>query len=220
MPGIEKITAAWNIQAVIFDLDGTMINNNAFHLASWQQYLTAAGIEIGEKEYRANINGRTNKDAIEYIYQRKMTDEEAMVYALEKEMLYRKLYEPFIKPVDGLLELLGILEKHQFPLGIATSGIQVNIDFFFKHIPIQQFFSAVISSAHITKGKPDPEIFLKTAATLGVSPDRCLVFEDAAVGVSAAKKAGMKVIALTTTQTTPELFEANLIIKDFTDLLS
>jgi HAD superfamily hydrolase (TIGR01509 family) len=78
----------------------------------------------------------------------------------------------------------------------------------------------VISSAHITKGKQDPENFLKTAATLGVSPDRCLVFEDAAVGVSAAKKAGMKVIPLTTTQTTPQLFEANLIIKDFTDLLS
>lgn len=216
---IDQLVSKWNIKAVIFDLDGTMIDNNAYHLAAWRQYLTDLGINITEEEYRKNINGRTNKDAIEYIYRRTMTKEEAMVYALEKEAVYRRIYQPFIQPVEGLTGLLKLLEEKNIPMGIATSGIQVNINFMFEHIPVRNFFSAVINSEHITHGKPHPEIFLKTAEALHVSPGSCLVFEDAAVGVKAAKAAGMNVVALTTTQTEAELAEADLIIKDFSDLI-
>ncbi|MBH2003196.1 MAG: HAD family phosphatase [Sphingobacteriia bacterium] len=216
---IDQLVSKWNIKAVIFDLDGTMIDNNAYHLAAWRQYLTDLGINITEEEYRKNINGRTNKDAIEYIYRRTMTKEEAMVYALEKEAVYRRIYQPFIQPVEGLTGLLKLLEEKNIPMGIATSGIQVNINFMFEHIPVRKFFSAVINSEHITHGKPHPEIFLKTAEALHVSPGSCLVFEDAAVGVEAAKAAGMNVVALTTTQTEAELAEADLIIKDFSDLI-
>lgn len=218
-PTIDQLVSKWNIKAVIFDLDGTMIDNNAYHLAAWRQYLTDLGINITEEEYRKNINGRTNKDAIEYIYQRTMSNDESMVYTLEKEAVYRKIYQPFIQPVEGLTGLLKLLELKNLPLGIATSGIRVNIDFMFEHIPVRKFFSAVINSEHITHGKPHPEIFLKTAEALHVSPGSCLVFEDAAVGVKAAKAAGMNVVALTTTQTEAELAEADLIIKDFSDLI-
>lgn len=216
---IGQLISKWNIKAVIFDLDGTMIDNNAYHLAAWRQYLTDLGIEISDEAYRKHINGRTNKDAIEYIYQRKMSGEEAMVYTLEKEAVYRRIYEPFIQPVEGLISLLEKLEQYRLPMGIATSGIPVNIDFMFDHIPIRKFFSAVINSGHITHGKPHPEIFLKTAAAMHISPGSCLVFEDAAVGVKAAKAAGMNVVALTTTQTEAELAESDLIIKNFSDLI-
>ncbi|MFX4470371.1 hypothetical protein ABTA54_19900, partial [Acinetobacter baumannii] len=77
-------------------------------------------IDITEENYRRYINGRTNKDAIEYIYQRKMTDEEAMVYALEKEAVYRKMYAPHIKPVNGLVPLLGLLQSSGIKIGMAT----------------------------------------------------------------------------------------------------
>ncbi|MDB5223588.1 MAG: family phosphatase [Chitinophagaceae bacterium] len=213
---IDKLLKAWNIKAVIFDLDGTLIDNNSFHLQSWRQYLKNIGREISEEEYKKNINGRTNKDAIEYIYARKMNDEEALKYALEKEAVYRKLYEPHIKPVTGLMELLGALHERQLPMAIATSGIQVNIDFMFSHLPIEKYFKVVVNSAHITMGKPDPEIYIKTAALLGIPQNNCLVFEDAAVGVSAAKSAGMKVIAITTTQCKEELSNADMIIHDYT----
>lgn len=216
---IGQLISKWNIKAVIFDLDGTMIDNNAYHLAAWRQYLTDLGIEISDEAYRKHINGRTNKDAIEYIYQRKMSGEEAMVYTLEKEAVYRRIYEPFIQPVEGLISLLEMLEQYRLPMGIATSGIPVNIDFMFDHIPIRKFFSAVINSGHITHGKPHPEIFLKTAAAMHISPGSCLVFEDAAVGVKAAKAAGINVVALTTTQTEAELAESDLIIKNFSDLI-
>lgn len=212
---IVKLLTKMGAKAVIFDLDGTLIDNNAYHLIAWKKYLKNVGIDIAEDEYRKNINGRTNKDAIEYIFQKKMTDDEAMVYALEKEAVYREIYLPFIKPVSGLLEFLDILHQLKIPMAIATSGIQVNIDYMFEHLPIKQYFSAVVNSAHVSKGKPDPEIYLKAASLLQIPSFQCLAFEDAAVGVTSAKKAGMKVIALTTTQTREELKEADMITCNF-----
>ena len=213
---LEKLLQTMDARAVIFDLDGTLIDNNAFHLKTWRVYLDKLGIDISEEAYRKNINGRTNKDALEYIYNRKMSPEEAMVYALEKEALYREIYQSDIKPVNGLLELLEAFHKKNIPMAIATSGIQVNIDFMFDHIPIKQYFKQVVNSSHISKGKPDPEIYLKTASLLNIPPENCLVFEDAVVGVNAAHAAGMKVIAITTTQSKEELKDAEMIIKDFT----
>ena len=212
---VEKLVNMFDVKAAIFDLDGTLIDNNAFHLKTWKRYLENLGIDISEEAYRKNINGRTNKDALEYIYNRKMTDEEAMVYAMEKEALYREIYRPFIKPVDGLLDLLDSLNRLNIPMAIATSGIQVNIDFMFEHIPLKPYFKEIVNSSHIKKGKPDPEIYLKAASLLDIAPANCLAFEDAAVGIRSAKDAGMKVIAITTTQTPEELKEADMIVIDF-----
>ncbi len=100
-------------------------------------------------------------------------------------------------------------------MAIATSGIQPNIDFMFDHIPIKKYFKAVVNSSHIKKGKPNPEIYLKTASILGIAPQNCLVFEDAVVGINAAKAAGTKVIAITTTQPKEELSDADMIIEDY-----
>lgn len=212
---IDKLLVTFNAKAVIFDLDGTLIDNNSYHLKTWKVYLGKKGIDISEEAYRKNINGRTNKDALEYIYNKKMTIEEAMVYALEKEALYREIYKQDIKPVDGLIELLEVFHNRNIPMAIATSGIPVNIDFMFEHIPIKHYFKEIVNSSHINKGKPDPEIYLKTASLLNIAPENCLVFEDAAVGVIAAQAAGMKVIAITTTQTINELKEADMIIENF-----
>ena len=206
------------VKAVIFDLDGTLIDNNSFHLKSWIQYLKNQNREISEEEYKANVNGRTNKDVIEYIYGRKMADAEAMVYAQEKEAIYRQLYQPHIVPVAGLLPLLQQLKSDNIPMAIATSGIQVNIDFMFDNIPIRQYFDVIVNSSHISKGKPDPEIYIRTAQLLNVAPENCLVFEDAVVGINSAKAAGMKVIGVLTTHSAAELSGADALIKDYTEL--
>lgn len=208
------------VKAAIFDLDGTLIDNNAYHLQSWVRYLKNMDRVISEEEYKANVNGRTNKDVIEYIYQRKMEDAEAMVYALEKEAIYRELYKTDITPVPGLLPFLKRLKDRNIPMAIATSGIQINIDFMFDNIPMRQYFDVVVNSSHIKKGKPDPEIYLKTAEILGVSTGNCLVFEDAVVGINSAKAAGMKVIGVLTTHSAEELSGADALIKDYTGLES
>jgi beta-phosphoglucomutase len=212
---IDNILQKFDAKAAIFDLDGTLIDNNAYHLETWKKYVEKMGRNISEEEYNANINGRTNKDAIEYIYGRKMSNDELLKYTLEKEALYREIYQPFIKPVPGLIELLEILKSKNIPMGIATSGIQPNIDFMFEHLPIKKYFTVVVNSSHITKGKPDPEIYFKTASLLGVPPKNCLVFEDAVVGIQSAKAAGMKVIAVATTHPKEELSRADMIVVDY-----
>lgn len=212
---IENILQKFETKAVIFDLDGTLLDNNSYHLKSWLEYLKNIGRDISEEEYNANINGRTNTDVIKYIYQKEMPDEEILKYTLEKEAMYRELYKPFIKPITGLINFLEILQQKKMPMAIATSGIQPNIDFMFEEVPIRQYFKEVVNSSHITKGKPDPEIYLKTASLLNIPPKNCLVFEDAVVGIKSAKAAGMKVIAVATTQTKEELSIADMIIDDY-----
>jgi beta-phosphoglucomutase len=206
------------LRAAIFDIDGTMIDNNKFHLQAWREYLQNIGKEISDEEYKENISGRTNHDAVEYIYGRKMSKPEAETFYLEKEKIYRRLFAPVIKPIEGLEYLLEQLHRQNIVMAIATSGIMVNIDFMFQHLPIRQYFKEIIYSKHVSKGKPDPEIYTVTAEKLGMEPNACIVFEDSLAGVQSAKSAGMKVVALTTTHSPKELHEADKIVKDYTEL--
>jgi beta-phosphoglucomutase family hydrolase len=206
------------IKAVIFDLDGTLLDNNDVHLKAWKQYLKENNKQISDEDFKENISGRTNKDAIEHIYQKEMTEDEASKYYLEKEEIYRKMYRSDIAPITGLQDFLEELHKHKIAMAIATSGIQVNIDFMFDHVPIKKYFKKIVNSGDVSKGKPDPEIFLKAAEVLHIPTENCIVFEDSIAGVRAGKSAGMKVVALTTTHTPEELKEADLVIKDYSEI--
>ncbi|WP_018616507.1 HAD family hydrolase [Segetibacter koreensis] len=206
------------IKAVIFDLDGTLLDNNEVHLKAWKKYLKDSGMEISDEDFKENISGRTNKDAVSHIYKKDMKEDEASKYYLKKEEIYRKMYKKNIAPIAGLHEFLENLHNHNVTMAIATSGIQVNIDFMFEHVPIKKYFKEIISSGDITKGKPDPQIFTKTAAALHIARENCIVFEDSMPGVKAGKAAGMKVVALTTSHNPEELQEADMIIKDYTEI--
>jgi beta-phosphoglucomutase family hydrolase len=206
------------LKAAIFDLDGTLLDNNEVHLVAWKKYLKESGLEFTDDEYKEKISGRTNLDAVQQIYKKEMTEEEASKYYLEKEKIYREMYEADIAPIAGLEGFLQELKDQGITMAIATSGIQVNIDFMFDHVPIQKYFKEIINSSHICKGKPDPEIFLRTAEALQIAPENCIVFEDSISGVAAGKAAGMKVVALTTTHIPDELENADVVIKDYTEL--
>lgn len=206
-------------QAVIFDIDGTIIDNNSFHLQAWQQFYKKRNRTLTEKEYKKHFNGKTNSDVLDYVFKKPLSGEEKEAYTNEKENLYREIYKPYIKPVKGLLNLLLQLQNAGIPLAIATSGIKVNIDYMFMNLDIRRFFKEVVYSKHIHKGKPDPEIYFVTAEKLNILPKNCLVFEDSVAGVQSAKSAGMKVVAITTTHTANELKLADKIIADYDEIL-
>jgi len=208
---LEKL----EVKAVVFDLDGTLIDNNPYHLQAFLEYLKSVGRELTLAEYRLHINGRTNKDAFKYIFGDTLTAAQIVEHTNAKEEVYRNIYKPHIRPVAGLIPFLESLKIVGIPMAIATSGIQPNIDFFFEHIPVQYFFETVVNSTHITQGKPHPEIYVKAADALGVHPADCLAFEDAVVGVESAKAAGMKVIGVLTTEPADALQAADKLIHNF-----
>lgn len=207
-----------NPAAIIFDLDGTLIDNNYYHIEAWKVFYKQHGLEFSMEDYRNNINGKINRDIFNYILGTTLSAEDLAIYDSEKEALYRELYAPHIEPVTGLIELLMHLNKEGIPTAVATSGLPPNINFMFEHIPMRQYFGAVINASDITHGKPHPEIFLKAAASHNAHPELCIAFEDSVAGIRSAKAAGMKVIALVTTHKREELSEADYIINNYTEI--
>jgi HAD superfamily hydrolase (TIGR01509 family) len=203
---------------VAFDLDGTLIDNNAYHILSWQEFYKRRNRTLTAEEFIEHFNGKTNADVLGYVFDHPLSKEEVIQYTHEKEALYREIYKPHIKPVEGLLDLLEKIKQQNIPMVIATSGIPVNIEFMLEHIPIQSYFKTIINSTHISKGKPHPEIYQVAAKQLGFPPENCIAFEDAVAGVQSAKSAGFKTIALTTTHTAQELKHADIIVKDFSEV--
>lgn len=204
--------------AIIFDLDGTLIDNNSYHIEAWKIFYEKIGKSYSEEEYLKNINGRINKDIFNYIFNRVLPEEELKQYDFEKEKMYRQLYSTDIKPIKGLLDFLEETQLSGIKMAIATSGQWPNINFMFENIPIRKYFDAVIDASQIIKGKPNPEIFLKAAIALNADPTKCLAFEDSIAGIRSAKDAGMKVIGLATTHTKEEISLADYIIDDYSQI--
>lgn len=202
--------------AIIFDLDGTLIDNNTFHIEAWKAFYEKKGLLFSMDVYKDQINGRINNDIFRIIMGDYITQPEIDAYGAEKEALYRELYAAHIAPINGLLGFLDNVQEADIPMGIATSGIIPNIEFMFSHISIRDYFGAVIDGEMITKGKPDPEIFLKAAAALSVDPQQCIAFEDSLAGIRSAKAAGMYVVGLSTTHTKEDLItDADWVMPDY-----
>ena len=204
--------------AIIFDLDGTLIDNNAYHILAWQEFYKGIGQELTLEHYRTKMNGKVNRDIFSDIFQRDLSNDELEQYTDQKESLYRKLYEPHIVAINGLIDFLEEVAKANIPMAVATSGLPINIQFMFDRVPIRKYFKTVVDSTHITHGKPHPEIYLKAAALLSVNASECIAFEDALAGIQSAKAAGMKVVALATSHTREEMQSADKVIDDYTQI--
>ena len=203
--------------AFIFDMDGVLIDSNPFHKIALKEFCNKHGHELTEEELREKIFGRTNRDWIINIFGN-ISPEIIRRYTDEKEALFRRIYANDIVPLKGLIPFLVKLEKENIPRAIGTSAPRANVDFTLSKTGIGKYFKTVLDDTFVTRGKPDPEIYIKAAAALGLSNSQCIVIEDSLSGVKAGKSAGSKVIGITTTHSAEELFEADLIINDFTDL--
>ena len=201
--------------AMIFDMDGVIAHTNPHHKIAIQQFCADHGIELNELTFKNKIYGRTNRDWITNVFG-EITDEQRDAYAREKEALFRKIYTP--EPVTGLVAFLDLLVANNIPTAIATSAPPENVDFILDKIGIRKYFNTILDERMVTLGKPNPEIYLKTAKAIGYPNNKCIVIEDSLSGITAARKSGSKVIGITTTHTPVELSETNLVIQDFNDL--
>lgn len=209
------------IKGVIFDMDGVLVNNMSVHFRAFAAMAERYNLTAEQGVDFSHLNGRGNDDIINALFPPHIVAEKGVeALAQEKEALYREIYAPTIAPVAGLRELLQGLRERGLRCAVGSSGPRVNVDFVLEKCDIEPFFEVRISGDMVTRCKPDPEIFLTAASKLGLQPEECLVFEDANSGIAAAKAAGMKVIALTTTHRAEQLIgsKPDRIIEDFTHI--
>ena len=207
------------IRAVLFDMDGTLVDSIPFHQEAWLRFLGNHGIHLRPEHFHAQNHGTIHEMIGRFFPQVKSLEKRAEL-GEEKELIFRKTYQPHLKEVPGLSLFLRELQDHDISIHLATMGDQNNIDFTLEGLGIRNFFDTVTGGHEVLKGKPDPEIFMKSLEKTGLKNDECLVFEDSGGGIRAALAAGLKVIGIATSHTRRELIEmgCETAFTDFKDM--
>lgn len=206
------------VKAAIFDMDGTMINNMAYHKKAWIEFCRRHGLDLTEEEFKERFSGKKNDQILSTIFGRGLTAGEVSKYAAEKEGVYQELYRPDIREVEGLRDLISQLKERGIRLAIATTAPETNRRFGLEALGLGAEFEVILGDEHVSRGKPDPQIYLETANRLGLDPSQCIVFEDSPPGVESGKAAGMRVIGILTSHTPDDLSKADMHVKDFSQL--
>lgn len=195
--------------AVVFDMDGVMVDNMQYHHIAWNRYAEKLG--FGDIDLFELIGfGATNRRYLEFLFKRSLSDAEISRMGEEKEALYRSIYSDHVKPVQGLIPLLNRLKSKGLKLGIATSSPLSNLDFILDRLGLQSCFDVLVYEELVKNGKPNPEIYLKALSLLNVPASQCVVVEDSIHGAESAKAAGCKVIGLLTSLTPDSLYMVDI----------
>jgi beta-phosphoglucomutase len=214
---------AWDLEAtnnfaVIFDMDGTLIDNTPYHYKSWQALFKKYNKgELSKTTYYTEISGVPIIETLKRLFN---TDDKATLKGLldEKEGYYRELYAPHVTAIKGLENFLTGLKNAGIKMAMATSATVEDINFILDRVPIRGDFEEIVNSSMVSKPKPNPDIFLKAAEMLNMPPEKCVVFEDSLAGLKAGNSAGMKVVGITTGHPAADLQPVNLVIDDYTAL--
>jgi beta-phosphoglucomutase family hydrolase len=209
-----------NSRAFIFDMDGTLVDNMQFHTKAWRQMLSENGVEMDPEEFLIRTAGKTNAEILPAIFAN-ISGERLQQLGDRKEALYRGLFLAHRKPVAGVVDFLERTRQLGIKMAVATAAPNANVEFILDGLDMRHFFQAITTAADIANGKPDPEIFLRSAEKLNVEPADCLVFEDAFNGFEAAHRAGMRSVGIATVNPVEEILKRDSVVeahKDFLDL--
>lgn len=205
-----------NRKAVIFDLDGVIVDSGEVHFKSWHDTLIKRGASFTREDFR-RIFGKRN-DAIIREFLGDITEGEAQKVAEEKEVLFRTIARGNIRAIPGARELIKSLKEKGFKVGLGSSTVPENVELILRTLDIDRYFDAVATGSDVAESKPSPQLFLLVARRLGVPAEHCIVIEDAPVGIAAAKSGGMKAVAVTSTNPRESLAGADLIIDSLEEL--
>lgn len=204
-------------KAAIFDMDGVVVANHAYHFQAWMEFAKNHQFELNEQIYREKFNGKTNADLFRMIFQNP-SQEEMDRLAAEKEGLYQELYLPHMKAHTGLIDFLDWLKVNRIKIALGTSAPTGNVDFVLDKLKLRQYFEVIVDGTQVSFGKPDPQVYQLCAAKLGVEPKHGVVFEDSLAGLESGERAGCTIIAVATSHQAHELeVKTANIIHDFTE---
>jgi HAD superfamily hydrolase (TIGR01509 family) len=198
-------------RGVIWDMDGVLVDTGDLHYDAWCQALPEFGLIMPYDHFRDTF-GMNNRGVLTSLLGRTPEPELLARISDSKESAFRRLARGNVDVLPGVREWLGGLKDAGYKQAIASSAPQANIDVLVEALGLRNFFQALVSGVDLP-GKPDPATFLKAAAVIAVPPDRCVVVEDATAGVEGARRAGMKCIAVTTTNPAAALARADIVVE-------
>ena len=207
-----------NDLAVIFDMDGVICHTNPYHSIAFKEFFSTRDLNPTDEEYAQHMFGKSNSYILSHFLQRPIVGAELLQLEDEKESLFRKIYEPHVEPLKGLVAFINDLKAHGAKLGVATSAPMANLELILSKVLIRPHLGSILASEDVKRHKPDPEVYLTSAKNLGLQPNQCVVFEDSFSGVSAAINAGMKVVGVLTSHSKDELPPCDLYINDYEEL--
>lgn len=199
-------------------MDGVIAHTNPWHSLAFREFFKKRDLYPTDAEFAEHMFGKSNSYILKHFLGRPVTGDEFTAMEEEKEGLFREIYAPHVKDIDGFLDFLAGLKQAGLKTGVATSAPRANLDLIMGKLGFGPQMESVMASENVTRHKPDPEVYLKSAANLGAEPAHCLVFEDSFSGITAARNAGMKVVGVLSSHTKEELPPCDFYIRDYTTI--
>jgi beta-phosphoglucomutase len=184
--------------ALIFDMDGVIVDSNPLHRQAWEAFNRRYGLETSEAMHES-MYGKRNDDIVRNFYGTGLPEAEVLARGAAKEALYREMAKDQLESmlVLGLREFLETFRD--YPMALASNGERANIELIVENAGLRDYFRAIVDGSQVANPKPDPEIYFRVACALKIAPANCIVFEDSHAGVKAALSAGMRVVGIRTT---------------------
>ncbi|KQX34479.1 HAD family hydrolase [Variovorax sp. Varisp85] len=208
------------VEALIFDMDGTMIDSMPWHARSWVEFVARHGLKLDVSDILARTTGRTGTECMRELFERDLSDAECQVLVHEKEEIYRAMFSDNFAEVAGFSAFAKAAVARGLKVAVGTAGDRHNIEFAMSRLKMDPLPLAIVGGDEGFSGKPTPAIFLEAARRIGVAPERCIVFEDAPFGIEAARRGGMRAVAVCSTHTAAELAGPHVIaaVRDYDEL--
>jgi HAD superfamily hydrolase (TIGR01509 family) len=196
-------------RAAIFDVDGTIVDNMAWHARAFDAFVERHGLPAMTLETRRRTDGKRNREIFPLLFGREIAPDELGAFEDEKEGMYRHISRQALTPMTGFVRLLDRLDAAAIPVALATSAPEANVEHTLREIGLADRLRVVARGDQVQRGKPAPDVFLLAASLLGVAPETCLAFEDAPLGIASARNAGMRCVAIASTFSSEILMAAD-----------
>jgi len=203
-------------RAVVFDLDGVLVDSEGLHVEAWKAVFGRLGVEVTDEEYAHGV-GMADVDWLRWLFERRGLPSEGIAGCQRaKRRAFQAILSGNVRPFPGVVELVGVL-RGEFALGVASNSSRESVATVLRRLGVEESFGAVVGAEDVRRHKPHPEVYLRAAALLGVAPGACAVVEDSPLGIRAAKAAGMRCIGITNSLPAERLAEADLVVATLAD---